>query len=113
LNGLKDFFGHERIVGSRQCLVTMAYLPGIKRVVQDVPDRGVSEQSRSCNEIAVTVRQPLGVPSAEPLVVEPGGEGGQSDRSRGISGKQCFHRLAFFGIEVDASGMLGLAGKFP
>ena len=59
----------------------MPYSSCVEGVVENMPDGRVGEHSGPGDQVTVTVGKPPGVAGSEPLVVEPGGQVGQGDRS--------------------------------
>ena len=82
-------------------------------VVEDASDRGRGEHPGLCDKFTLSIRQPLGVPGAESLVTEPGCQGGQGGRPRGIALEEMRHRWTFYQMNMYSSRVLRIADPCP
>ena len=100
----------EGLMRARIELVPMLHKPGVEGVVKDDPHRGVGEQPGSLGDRAIWVGELPGISSAEALIVQPDGQLVQRRRPGEIPPEHLRDSRALSVYDVDAAGMLDLAG---
>ncbi|MCH9036737.1 MAG: hypothetical protein IH860_05415 [Chloroflexi bacterium] len=76
---------YQSLMGTWEQVVTMTDLTHVERVVEDASYRGSGEETGFGYQLAGAIREPVDVPGAISLPVEPGGKLREGHPTAGIT----------------------------